>query len=75
MTLRHLLSFATLGLLVPLAQAAGFSFIEVPADADGPALRGAVFDQCDTADALGNAGFVGRVASAEILSFGPPRIW
>jgi hypothetical protein len=28
-------------LTTTLAQAAGFRFIEVPADADGPALRGA----------------------------------
>ena len=31
-----------------LAQAAGFSTIEVPADADGPALRGAVWTPCGT---------------------------
>lgn len=31
-----------------LAQAAGFTFIEVPADKDGPALRGAVWSPCST---------------------------
>nr|WP_296015181.1 dienelactone hydrolase [uncultured Acidovorax sp.] len=31
-----------------LAQAAGFSFIQVPADKDGPALRGAVWSPCST---------------------------
>ena len=31
-----------------LAQAAGFAFIEVPADKDGPALRGAVWSPCST---------------------------
>ena len=31
-----------------LAQAAGFAFIEVPADPDGPALRGAVWSPCST---------------------------
>ncbi|WP_353888946.1 hypothetical protein [Acidovorax kalamii] len=31
-----------------LAQAAGFTFIEVPADEDGPALRGAVWSPCST---------------------------
>jgi predicted dienelactone hydrolase len=29
-----------------LAQAAGFRFIEVPADADGPALKGAIWYPC-----------------------------
>jgi hypothetical protein len=29
-------------LTAPLAQAAGFRFIEAPADADGPALKGAM---------------------------------
>jgi len=47
MTLRHLISFAILCLWVTLAQAAGFSFIEVPPDASGPALRGAVWSPCD----------------------------
>ena len=38
----------TLALLftATLAQAAGFRFIEVPADADGPALRGAMWSAC-----------------------------
>ena len=31
-----------------LAHAAGFAFIEVPADKDGPALRGAVWSPCST---------------------------
>ena len=31
-----------------LAPAAGFAFIEVPADKDGPALRGAVWSPCST---------------------------
>ena len=36
----------TLCLTVTLAQAAGFRFIEVPADADGPALKGAMWYPC-----------------------------
>jgi hypothetical protein len=32
-----------LGLTATLAQAAGFRFIEVPADADGPLLNGAMW--------------------------------
>jgi hypothetical protein len=35
-----------LGLTATLAQAAGFRFIEVPADADGPALEGAMWYPC-----------------------------
>ena len=31
-----------------LAHAAGFAFVEVPADKDGPALRGAVWSPCST---------------------------
>ena len=31
-----------------MAHAAGFAFIEVPADKDGPALRGAVWSPCST---------------------------
>jgi predicted dienelactone hydrolase len=30
----------------PMAEAAGFRFIEVPADASGPALKGAVWYPC-----------------------------
>ncbi|MGJ7498804.1 alpha/beta hydrolase family protein [Variovorax sp. ZT5P49] len=47
MTLRHLLSVAALCLFTTLTQAAGFRFIEVPADANGPALHGAVWSPCD----------------------------
>lgn len=47
MNLPRLLSFGTLCLLATLAQAAGFSFIEVPADGNGPALRGAVWSPCE----------------------------
>ena len=46
MTLPQLLSVATLCLASALTQAAGFSFIEVPADASGPALHGAVWSPC-----------------------------
>ncbi|MEZ2293736.1 alpha/beta hydrolase family protein [Variovorax sp. RCC_210] len=49
---------AVLSLSTAPAQAAGFSFIEVPADAAGPALRGAVWYPCDapaTPVALGPA--------------------
>jgi predicted dienelactone hydrolase len=35
-----------LGLTATLARAAGFQFIEVPADADGPALKGAMWFPC-----------------------------
>jgi predicted dienelactone hydrolase len=47
----HLLAFAfatTLCFAGPFAQAAGFRFIEVPADASGPALKGAVWYPCAT---------------------------
>ncbi len=40
------LALAAFGLAATLAHAAGFSFIEVPADTDGPALRGAVWSPC-----------------------------
>jgi hypothetical protein len=33
-------------LTATLAQAAGFGFIDVPADADGPALEGAIWYPC-----------------------------
>jgi hypothetical protein len=33
-------------LTATLAQAAGFRFIDVPADADGPALKGAMWYPC-----------------------------
>lgn len=46
MTLKQLLSIATICLSSALAQAAGFRFIEVPADANGPALKGAVWSPC-----------------------------
>jgi len=46
MTLRNLLAFSVLSLSITLVQAAGFSFIEVPADASGQALRGAVWSPC-----------------------------
>jgi hypothetical protein len=36
-------------LTATLAQAAGFRFIEVPADADGPALKGAMWYPCTAA--------------------------
>ncbi|MFN7153018.1 MAG: alpha/beta hydrolase family protein [Acidovorax sp.] len=42
------LSAAALSCAATLAQAAGFAFIEVPADKDGPALRGAVWSPCST---------------------------
>ena len=47
-TLPRLLLLCTFGLASTLAHAAGFSFIEVPADKDGPALRGAVWSPCPT---------------------------
>lgn len=46
MTLTRLLSLTTFCLSTTLAHAAGFSFIEVPADKNGPALRGAVWSPC-----------------------------
>jgi hypothetical protein len=41
----------TLALLVTatLAQAAGFRFIEVPAEGEGPALKGAMWSPCSKA--------------------------
>ncbi|WP_208513951.1 dienelactone hydrolase [Variovorax paradoxus] len=47
--LRFLLPLA-LGLGAACAQAAGFSTLEIPADADGPALRGAVWTPCAAPD-------------------------
>lgn len=47
MTLRDFLCAATLCLSAALAQAAGFRFIEIPPDANGPALHGAVWTPCD----------------------------
>jgi predicted dienelactone hydrolase len=41
-----LLVAIALSLTVTLAQAAGFRFIEVPADADGPVLKGAMWYPC-----------------------------
>ena len=46
MNLHRLLALAALSLSASLAQAAGFRLIEVPADANGPALRGAVWTPC-----------------------------
>ena len=42
------LSAAALRCAATVAQAAGFTFIEVPANKDGPALRGAVWLPCGT---------------------------
>ncbi|CAM3440149.1 alpha/beta hydrolase family protein [Paracidovorax anthurii] len=47
MTRPCLLSIAAFFLSATLAHAAGFAFIEVPADREGPALRGAVWSPCD----------------------------
>jgi predicted dienelactone hydrolase len=55
--LSRLIASAALCLSATLAQAAGFGFIQVPADKDGPALRGAVWYPCD--------------APAVPLAFGP----
>lgn len=46
----RLLLLTALGLLATLVQAAGFSTMEVPADAQGPWLRGAVWTPCGTPD-------------------------
>lgn len=46
MNLARLLSVATLYLSATLTWAAGLGFIEVPADVNGPALRGAVWTPC-----------------------------
>lgn len=45
--LSRLIASAALCLSATLASAAGFGFIQVPADKDGPALRGAVWYPCD----------------------------
>ncbi len=47
MTLSRVLFIAALCLSANLTQAAGFGYIDVPADKDGPALRGAVWTPCD----------------------------
>ena len=47
MTLIRLFSSAALCVAASLSHAAGFAFIDVPADADGPALHGAVWTPCD----------------------------
>jgi predicted dienelactone hydrolase len=47
MTPLRLLVIATLCLRATLTHAAGFAFIEVPADGEGPALHGAVWTPCD----------------------------
>ena len=49
MFLHRLALAAALCLTAAWSHAAGFSFIEVPADKDGPALRGAVWTPCETA--------------------------
>ncbi|MET3494233.1 alpha/beta hydrolase family protein [Variovorax boronicumulans] len=63
----QLLRFAALVALFCLsgmpAHAAGFTFLQVPADADGPALRGAVWYPCDAAAAA--------AASPAPLALGP----
>ncbi|WP_326542393.1 alpha/beta hydrolase family protein [Pseudorhodoferax sp.] len=48
MTLPRLLSFLALMFVSVLADAAGFSFIEVPADKGGPSLHGAIWSPCNT---------------------------
>jgi predicted dienelactone hydrolase len=51
------LTALTLLLTATIAQAAGFRFIEAPAGADGPALKGAMWSPCSAAPAeidLGN---------------------
>lgn len=48
MPLLRLLLLTLFFLAAPFAQAAGFTRIEVPADAQGPALRGAVWTPCAT---------------------------
>lgn len=50
MLFRHFLSTAALCLAPHLAQAAGLQFVEVPADGQGPALRGAVWYPCAAPD-------------------------
>ncbi|MES2947614.1 MAG: alpha/beta hydrolase [Pseudomonadota bacterium] len=44
--LATLVATLTLSCLAPLVQAAGLQFIEVPADSQGPALKGAVWTPC-----------------------------
>lgn len=46
MTLTRFITLAALCLSTTVAHAAGFSFIEVPPDESGPALRGAVWSPC-----------------------------
>jgi predicted dienelactone hydrolase len=46
MTLPRLLAAAAACLCATLGHAAGFAFIDVPADRDGPALHGAVWTPC-----------------------------
>lgn len=46
MTLRSVVSIAFFWLCSSLAHGAGFSLFEVPADSNGPALRGAVWTPC-----------------------------
>ncbi len=46
MPLLRLLFLAAFCLSATFAQAAGFSVIEIPADPEGPALRGAVWTPC-----------------------------
>jgi len=50
MPLLRLLLLTLCCLAAPFAQAAGFTTIEVPADAQGPALHGAVWTPCATPD-------------------------
>lgn len=57
MALRRIFSLTAFCLYTTAGYAAGFQFIEVPADNDGPALRGAVWTPCDV--------------SAEKISIGP----
>lgn len=47
MPLSRLLPLLALCLLSSLANAAGFNFIEVPADQDGPTLQGVIWSPCD----------------------------
>lgn len=60
MSLRAIAFAAAFCLSSTLAQAAGFAFLEVAADAEGPALRGAVWYPCDA-----------QAASAAPLALGP----
>jgi predicted dienelactone hydrolase len=39
---------AILCLIAPISWAAGIRFVQIPADADGPALRGAIWTPCQT---------------------------